>query len=226
MSLLTFALIFSFVGAEEVNSTYIDNSIQIQPVKTRTISPLRLGAEGLEKTEVENETILLRQIDRPEGVRLDYIRENAESDIRARMMQSQDSDSLSEERLHERKQIREGARERINGLLRGITNKFTNALSKLDNIEERLSTIFNDEDTEIIEMVDAASELKDVAKISVEEVTTAFAEELENEEGVSKERIKELVHKAQLDIKNAWHAFREVITEIKSSNKTEGADEE
>lgn len=126
---------------------------------------------------------------------------------------------LREGFIEDRMQLKEERKEIVHGLFRGISEKFTNAILRLDNIEERLATITENTDQNIEEMINNAKDLKDVAKNSVTELNIAIEEEMGNKEGLSKQTLRELVRKSQIDVKNAWDAFKEVITEIKLSDE-------
>jgi len=116
-----------------------------------------------------------------------------------------------------RLQLQDTSTERVSGLLRGMTEKFTNALSRLDEVEARLNIfVVNNEDFDINDSLSKAIELKYIAKDSVEEIIINLEEEVENEDGISKEIIRELISMAQTDIKNAWKAFRDLLLEIKT----------
>lgn len=114
----------------------------------------------------------------------------------------------------ERKKLENESKDRILGIVRGMSNKFNEAIDKIENIEIRIIEI--KEKLSIDINIEEAIRLKELAKSSVEESIEIIKEEINNEEGISKEIITETLLETQTDIKNAWEAYREVFIEIKN----------
>jgi len=197
LSILTFSLVFSFAQAQVRNplSTIIEESRNSE----------------IERPMIENRGVeLIKRLQlSPEETREERHREYLRSYVEKKRSDFKES----------RQKLDIESKERITGLIRGVSEKLNNAIERLDNIEERLNNLVAENNNiNIEESLSNASELKTLAQNSVDEILLKIEEELDNTNGTSKEILRELINIAQLDIKNSWNAFREVIMEVKLEN--------
>ena len=226
LSIFTFVFVFSFGQAQA--RPLAPSLKDIKPIERPEVKEEeRRGSfrEGLQLQSVqhreefkevrglfkEESNIVPQDLSKEERIEFRNDRAGHREDLRKHIQEKRE---LFKE---ERQQLVGESKERVNRLLRGMTGKFTNALSKLDEIEERLNNLVEENDNiDIEESLNTAMILKSVAQDSVDEVMNNLVKEVDNEEGISKEILRELIEIAQSDIKNTWNAFREVITEIKT----------
>ena len=225
LSILT-AMLFVTVTQAQIVQQKQQRSFELeeqqQPMQLRMVeegvNPLKIDGDGPRIMLMNNEgndsqLRLLNNENRPTL----FTEEQKDNFQNRRVEMRMKMDQKREEFKQQKQQLKTESKERIVGLINGITNKFTNSIEKLDNIEDRLTILIENDD--INEVLRAATELKEIATDSINVVIESLEEEISDENGTSKEVIRELIKVAQTDVQNAWTAYREVIKEIKTSTE-------
>lgn len=116
-----------------------------------------------------------------------------------------------------RTQLAEKRHDRVENIAENALGKLQEAVDRLSNTDEKLQSYITEEsDQVVIDSLEEANLLLEQAKSSLEVVKSEIDTELNNEDGLSQDALRELINQAKEDTKAAWDAYKEVINLIKN----------